>query len=170
MFLILNLLFPSLAADQVLFNSRFNQHSFLDNIVPFMNIQSDFKIKNFRHIIEPKCKVLYFPINFHKMPNEPLSNSNELHLLWPHRWEHDKNPELLAKVLIELERRQTQFIISIIGEKFQEYPSCLNEIKEKLGHKVRNFGYLDRSKYFECLLEADVVISTADHEFYGVSM
>lgn len=62
------------------------------------------------------------------------------------------------------------FKLSILGEKFQTIPECFSDVKEKLGNKLVNFGYLNREKYFECLLEADVVISTASHEFYGVSM
>lgn len=96
--------------------------------------------------------------------------SNALHLLWPHRWEHDKNPQLLANTLIELDRRQIKFTLSIVGEQFDSYPKCFDEIKEKFAQKLRHFGYLSRSDYLKCLNEADVVISTANHEFYGVSM
>lgn len=108
------------------------------------------------------------------MPNEQSANDeqivNELHLVWPHRWEHDKNPQLLANTLIELDQRQIPFKLSIVGEQFESHPLCFDEIKEKLAHKLRHFGYLSRSDYLRCLSEADVVISTANHEFYGVSM
>lgn len=117
--------------------------------------------------------VLYFPINFDEMPNERTSNdelARKLHLVWPHRWEHDKNPQILANTLIELDRRQIPFTISIVGEQFESYPECFDEMKEKLTHQLQHFGYLSRSDYLKCLNEADVVISTANHEFYGVSM
>lgn len=103
------------------------------------------------------------------MANERTVN-DELHLVWPHRWEHDKNPQLLASTLIELDRRQIPFKLSITGEQFETYPTCFDEIKEKLAHKLRYFGYLSRNDYLKCLNDADVVISTANHEFYGVSM
>lgn len=108
------------------------------------------------------------------MSNERASvnvqEANELHLLWNHRWEHDKNPQLLVNTLIELDRRQIPFKISIVGEQRESYPACFDEVKEKLAHKLQHFGYLSRSDYIRCLNEADVVISTANHEFYGVSM
>lgn len=137
-----------------------------------MNIQSDFKIKGIREKIESKCEVLYFPIKFHQIPTaRPIrENSSELHLVWPHRWEHDKNPQLLADTLIELNQRQIPFTISIVGEQFETYPSCFEEMQTKLKDKIRHFGYLSREDYLKCLIEADIVISTADHEFYGVSM
>lgn len=97
-------------------------------------------------------------------------NSSELHLVWPHRWEHDKNPQLLANTLIELNQRQIPFTVSIIGEFFETHPPCFDEMQTKLESKIRHFGYLSREDYLNCLTEADIVISTADHEFYGVSM
>lgn len=93
-----------------------------------------------------------------------------IHLIWPHRWEHDKNPQLLTETLLELNKRQVDFKISIIGEQFQTMPDCFEGIREKLGSKLINFGYLSREEYFNVLLKGDIVISTAGHEFYGVSM
>lgn len=164
----------SLAADIVLFNSDFNRTSFLNNIHSFLNIQSDFKLRNIKEKIEPKCQVLYFPINFHKMPTRIHSHDDELerglHLIWPHRWEHDKNPREFIDALLELNKRQRQFRVSIIGESFQTIPACFDGVQVQLGAKLINFGYLNRDEYFQCLLDGDIVISTADHEFYGVSM
>lgn len=93
-----------------------------------------------------------------------------LHLVWPHRWEHDKNPKLLTETLLELHKRQVPFRASIIGENFQATPECFDGIQEKLGDKLCNFGFLSRDDYLKCLLNGDIVISTAGHEFYGVSM
>lgn len=90
--------------------------------------------------------VLYFPINFNAMPNERTTNDN--HLIWPHRWEHGKHPQLLANILIELDRRQILFTLS---EQFYTYPNCLDKINEKLIHKLRHFGYL--SRWFEIRFE-----------------
>lgn len=145
----------------------------MSNIKSFLNIksESDPLMRNIADKIEPKCEVIYFPINFNNMPRrlEP-TDSQELHLVWPHRWEHDKNPETLVEVVTELHRRQVSFKLSILGERFQEIPECLTDIQQKLGDKLVNCGYLSREKYLECLLQGDIVISTASHEFYGVSM
>lgn len=105
------------------------------------------------------------------MPNRnEKTHSSVLHLIWPHRWEHDKNPQLLTETVLELNKRMLPFKISIIGESFQAIPECFDGIHEKLGDKLVNFGYLSREDYLKCLIDGDIVISTADHEFYGVSM
>lgn len=81
-----------------------------------------------------------------------------------------QNPQLLADTLIELHRRKLPFTVSIIGEKYDTYPQCFDEMHEKLKEKIKYFGYLTREDYLKCLTDADIVISTANHEFYGVSM
>ncbi|XP_037812937.1 glycosyltransferase-like domain-containing protein 1-like [Lucilia sericata] len=180
----LNQILTCLAADHVIFNSNFNRTSFLDNITPFLNIQPDLKLKHLREKLETKCEVLYFPIKFHAFPNKRLmldgdiqmtslttGNANDcLHLIWPHRWEHDKNPKLLVEVLLELNKRQVDFKVTICGETYQTSPEAFEGLQDKLGSKLVNFGFLSREKYVKALLDGDVVISTAGHEFYGVAM
>lgn len=97
-------------------------------------------------------------------------DADVLHLIWPHRWEHDKDPKSFADALIELCERRIPFKVSIIGEQFQERPECFETIRDTLGDRLINFGYLNRDQYYECLLSGDIVVSTANHEFYGVSM
>ncbi|XP_016983570.1 glycosyltransferase-like domain-containing protein 1-like [Drosophila rhopaloa] len=179
----LNEILSCLAADIVLFNSQFNHTSFLDNVQPFLNIQPDFKLKRIREKIEKKCQVLYFPVKFDKMPKRTMNHPGNgdtdldkdrdqecLHLIWPHRWEHDKNPMLLVEVLCELNRSDVNFKVTICGESCQETPEAFDNIKEKLGTKLVNFGHLEREDYLKTLIAGDIVISTADHEFFGVAM
>lgn len=160
-----------MAADELIFNSNFNKTSFLDHIQPILNIQSDLKLKHIREKIEPKCEVIYYPVRFHSLLQQrPDCNPLVLHLIWPHRWEHDKNPQLLAEVLLELNKRQLDFKVSILGETFQTVPDCFENIRAKLGDKLVNFGHLSKEDYYKTLVTGDIVISTAGHEFYGVSM
>lgn len=128
-------------------------------------------MRHVREQIEPKCEIALFPINFDRMPVRNANNDADvLHLIWPHRWEHDKNPQMFADTLMELFNRCVPFKVSVVGEQFQEQPECFDVIRRTLGARMINFGYLSRDKYYECLISGDIVISTADHEFYGVSM
>ena len=171
-----NNILTCLTADQVIFNSVYNLNSFLEHMKPFLNIQPSYKadVEKIKAQIQAKSKILYFPVKLHDYSNRKNSRdkSKPLHILWPHRWEHDKNPTPFFQVLFKLkEETDLKFQISILGENFEEVPPIFNKAKVKLSEEILHFGWVEsKEKYFEILSEADVVISTSNHEFFGVAM
>uniref|UniRef100_A0A182XCK6 tRNA-queuosine alpha-mannosyltransferase n=1 Tax=Anopheles quadriannulatus TaxID=34691 RepID=A0A182XCK6_ANOQN len=170
----INQITTCLCADRILFNSRYNMNSFLDCIESFLRKVPNMSFQGVREKIVPKCDVLHFPVEFRKLPKRGVKAEKEesppLHIIWPHRWEHDKNPEQLVEALLALQAKGVNFRVSILGERFETIPSCFEQLEERLQGKMAQFGPLPREEYLRTLAEGDVVLSTALHEFYGVAM
>lgn len=172
-----NQILTALAADLVVFNSTFNQTSFLENIQSHLNSQPDHRADwlSIRGQIEGKSLVLYFPIDWSSLPLSIVTinvSGEPLRIVWPHRWEHDKNPDGFFTVLLKLKAEGHRFIVSILGETYAQVPEIFDTSKAALGSDfIAHWGYLpSRKDYYEVLSQSHVVVSTAYHEFFGVSM
>jgi len=163
-----------LAADQVLFNSQYNLDSFLSHIPTFLGMQPDYKPNSYVICdqIKSVSQVCYFPLQLPaSSPTNLVKDTTKLHIVWPHRWEHDKDPETFCRVIIKLHEDKYDFTVSLLGEVFSEVPDIFQEVKVKLKDKIQVFGFVpSKQEYYDLLDMADVVVSTAMHEFYGVSM
>lgn len=175
-----NQVMTALAADVVLFNSHYNMDSFLQAIPSFIQKIPGFKTRNTVSKIISKCQVQYFPVNFDKIPiclsektTQTVRDANcWLHIVWAHRWEHDKDPDTFFDVIFELQNAGANFHVSVLGEGFTDVPEIFSTAKNKLKEgTVKNWGYLtSKEEYYSVLESCDVAVSTATHEFFGVSM
>jgi glycosyltransferase involved in cell wall biosynthesis len=98
-------------------------------------------------------------------------SSGPLRILWAARWEFDKCPEDFFAALNVLVANDVDFRVSVVGEQFRAVPPVFAEARERLHDRIDRWGYQQsRAEYVRCLQEADVVVSTAVHEFFGLSM
>lgn len=121
--------------------------------------------------IQPKCKVLYFPVWYPLLPDDQRENLEYLTIVWPHRWEFDKAPEVFINILTKLKQKNLNFRVHILGGNFADVPDVLNDVKESLKENILTFGFVEsKDEYYDILSSSDVVVSTAIHEFFGVAM
>ncbi len=93
-----------------------------------------------------------------------------MRLVWAGRWEHDKRPELFFTTVRTLIERGIDVRLSVLGERFNLVPAAFGQARELFASRLVHFGYLpDRSAYEDALCEADVFVSTAAHEFFGIA-
>ncbi len=159
----------ALAADAVWFNSAYHRDSFLTAAETFLNRMPDYRHTEMVDAIRDKTEI--HPPGITAYPSRGSRVEGPLRILWAARWEHDKNPADFFTALEVLDRAGVDFRLSVIGEAFDQIPDDFPEAEQRFGEKIIRWGYqASRAEYEAALLEADVVVSTALHEFFGIGM
>jgi len=169
----------ALAADEVWLNSRFNLDSMLRGVTELAKTWTDFSPENEIEAIKAKAKIVPPPISivdlevetWIKEKRKRIATGEPLHLVWAARWEYDKNPQALLQCLELLAQQKVPFRISVIGQQADMIPPPFNTIRERFELQIEHWGYQEsREAYWAVLKSADVFLSTANHEFFGLSV
>jgi len=158
----------ALAAGAVWFNSAFHKHSFLNALETLLKRMPDYQPLEVVARLEAKMRV--FSPGVHGFAPRGPRRPGPLRILWAARWEHDKNPEEFFQAVGLLKDRRVSFRINVIGEQFREVPEVFAWACQHFADRIDRWGYQqDRAEYEAALMEADVFVSTAAHEFFGLS-
>jgi len=158
----------ALAADAVWFNSGFHRDSFLHALETLLTRMPDYQpVEAIQHI---RAKSEVHPPGISPLPNRRSRPPGPIRILWAARWEHDKNPDGFFAAMSVLKDRGIPFRISVIGEQFREVPGAFADARRHFADHIDRWGYQPtRADYEAALSEADVFVSTALHEFFGLS-
>jgi len=160
----------ALAADSALFNSEFNRGTFLTGAELFLN-QLPVKLDTPRVMADLTTKSAVFPIPLALEPDVSQPRNNPPVILWNHRWEHDKQPELFFEALFQLAESGSAFRLIVAGEEFDRTPEIFQTARNALATQIIHFGFAkSRDEYQALLAQTDIVVSTAAQEFYGLSV
>jgi len=159
----------ALAADSVWFNSAFHRDSFLQALEVFLKKMPDYQpLEVVDQIAE---KALVYPPGIADIHSGGSREAGPVRILWAARWEHDKRPEDFFEALAILKNKGIDFRISVIGEQFRDMPEIFESAHKTFAEHIDRWGFQQsRVEYEDALLEADVVVSTAEHEFFGISI
>ncbi len=162
-----------LAADRILFNSRYHQESWFAALPNFLKHFPEYNELGSIENLQEKSKVLPVGVDFAKLqitqlPNHSITQSPLI--LWNQRWEYDKNPEAFFAALYAVAEAGIPFRVALCGQVYGKRPSIFDEAQEKLGDRIVHAGFADDDTYRRLLWEAAVVISTAHHEFFGIAI
>ena len=166
---VLTNLITALAATEVWFNSSYHQNIFLDELRGFLKRMPDFQPLEAVEDVWNKSLVRHPGID--QFPKRKKRTPGPMRIVWAARWEHDKNPELFFKSLQILKAQKVEFRISVMGEQFRQSPDVFDSARKEFAANIDRWGYQkERNDYKDALSEADVFVSTADHEFFGFSV
>jgi glycosyltransferase involved in cell wall biosynthesis len=165
-------LYSALSADQVVFNSEFNQSSFLSGITDLFNRLPDHAPNNAIDCIEQKSQVLPVPIQAcHQLENHTFKAGDTLKVIWNHRWEYDKGPDTLVRVIELSQQRALNIAFTICGMSFRNIPAQFKHLQQLGLANVKHMGTFEsKEMYLAQLAQHHVVLSTAHHEFQGLAV
>ncbi|MEE2888072.1 MAG: DUF3524 domain-containing protein [Planctomycetota bacterium] len=165
----------ALAATRCVFNSEYNRQTFCTAGTELLGRMPDARLRTWREQIEDNSEVLGVPMHLPVVASFDDTPANQRQdgptLLWNHRWEHDKNPAEFFEALTRLADAGVAFRLIVCGEQFEQVPDPIQLGHQALADRIDHFGFVaDRAAYEDLLQRSQIVVSTAVHEFFGLSI
>ena len=163
----------ALRADAVFFNSTYHRAEFLDELPRLLKHFPDYNELWVLEALRAKAQVLPVGLDLVRFDarRPTQAKMGRALVLWNHRWEYDKDPPAFFRALYALAEEGLDFGVILLGESFRNQPAEFLEAHQRLGKRIVHSGYAeDPAAYARLLWQADVVVSTAIHEFFGVAV
>lgn len=159
------------AANLVLFNSQFHRDVVFEELPRFLRQFPDFTHESLIGSVSERSAVLPVGVDLARIDRIPPDRGGEPPLiLWNQRWEHDKDPASMFRAMFALQDDGIDFRLAVCGENQRQQPEEFVEAERRLAPNLVHFGYAPESVYIGLLRSADIVVSTALHEFFGVAV
>ncbi len=168
-----------LAADRIVFNSRFHYESFMEALPMLLRAFPDYTHLNTVQEIRARSEVLHLGMDLRghdryaaEFPAHSWGPGMKPPIvLWNQRWEYDKNPEGFFRIMNRLDDAGHTFRLLLAGEHFEERPYEFDKAFERYAERILHYGYAeDFEEYSRLLHRADLVVSTSIHEFFGIAI
>lgn len=158
-----------LAADQAWFNSAFHRTEFFEQCRAFLKKFPDYTLED--SLDRSYVNTIVAPPGLPEISiGKRQQNLQCPHIVWAARWEKDKNPEGFFQALYQLKEVSFPFRLSVVGESFRDSPTIFNEARSVLANHIQQWGFLpSHDDYLRLLGSSDIFVSTAKHEFFGIS-
>lgn len=166
----------ALAADCVIFNSAFHRREFLAALPGLLGRYHDFNELDTIEAIASKSYVLPPGINLSELRASHSGGAagparSTPTLLWNSRWEYDKQPAIFFAALEELAQAGIPFRLIVAGEHIDPAHADFLAARQRWAGQIDGWGYApSRASYIALLHQADIVVSTAAQEFFGIGV
>jgi glycosyltransferase involved in cell wall biosynthesis len=160
----------TIVADQVWFNSQWHLASWYDEISEFLGRYRGDTHTGLVEEVRGKSHVVPVGVDLTPFDGVPRSLQSPPLIVWNQRWEYDKGLHQLSDALHQLINRAVDFRIALLGEQPENQPGVMTDLIKALENHVVHTGYADTETYRSLLRSAHIVISTADHEFFGIAI
>ena len=163
-----------LVAERVFFDSRYHLEDWFAELPRLLKHFPDYT--HVHRIAEVRDKASVLPVGCDLRRLDPISSlqspapARPSLLLWNQRWEYDKDPETFLRALSVLAEEGVDFRVALAGKSYRQTAPEFEAARERLGERVVHFGHAGAIEYGALLRQADVVVSTAIHEFFGIAI
>ena len=158
------------AADLVVFNSVYHRDEWFAALPDFLALLPDHRHTRLVDDVRPKTMVLPVRCDLRGLDVVPIDRGERPLLLWNQRWEYDKGPADFVAAIESLVSAGLDFDVALAGERPGDDPPELVRLRQVLGDRLVHDGFADLPTYRRLLRWADLVVSTAHHEFFGVAV
>lgn len=153
-------------ADEIWCNTVFHRDELLSALPGFLSDVADRGQRIELAAVADRIRVL--PVGV-EIPDGAARSAPPL-ILSNQRWHHDKDVDAVARALVRLAEDGVDFRVAMIGDDTGGLGEIVHPLLDRLGDRVIARGYQDRAVYDKILGEADVVVSAARNEFFGVAV
>ena len=163
----------ALRADALFFNSAHHLAKFVDELPRLLKHFPDYNELWVVEVLRAKARVLPLGLDLARFDafRPARARTGAALVLWNHRWEYDKDPAAFFAAIYALVEDGLDFKVILLGESFRNKPAEFLEARRLLGERIVHFGFAeDPADYARLLWQADVVVSTAIHEFFGAAV
>jgi glycosyltransferase involved in cell wall biosynthesis len=160
-------LYGALAADLVAFNSVYNRDSFLAGVEQLAQRLPDRVPRDLAARFAHKSRVLPVPID---PPGQSTQPRDQQLILWNHRWEYDKAPQVFSDAIERLLQRDCPCRLALLGGRGEPPHPALQHLRDVAAQRIVADGRLPEAQYQALVRQAGIVVSTAIHEFQGIAL
>lgn len=158
------------ASDAVWFNSAFHRDALRPAVRSMLNSQPEPRHTHLVGETFEKAHILWPGVETIDLIERERTDNSTPRVLWNQRWDHDKNPHAVFSALAKLASDGVAFTLALAGQNQRPDNPELEWLQQNLGDRIDHLGFLPAPQYRELLLSSDVVVSAADHEFFGIAL
>ncbi len=182
-------IYSALCADKILFNSQYNLESFFRGANDLLKKMPDGVASDVLVGAKRVASVIPVPIDAineldrllldKTTPDDFMTDKSQcrngnhqeiVSLVWNHRWEYDKQPDIFFNAVRKLIKDDFLIKVHVLGQSFRHQPKCFKVAEGEFQSIIGMWGYQPRNNYLKCLSQSDIVVSTAAHDFQGLSL
>ncbi|MCH8475967.1 MAG: DUF3524 domain-containing protein [Opitutales bacterium] len=157
----------AILADAISFNTEWNRSSFFQGAEKLLRAFPEKLPMAKWNQLKEQADCLPVPLTeeggFDLVTKEP-------HLIvWNHRWEWDKQPEIFLQALVLLAQEGMPFQLAMLGSGGGR-KNALERYRNQLADRIVHWGEADPVSYRKYLARASVGVSTAAHDFQGLGI